>query len=44
VYFPRGRWRSFWNEAETFRGPKTVTVDAPLDTIPLFIREGAQVP
>jgi alpha-glucosidase (family GH31 glycosyl hydrolase) len=44
VYFPRGRWRSFWNEAETYRGPKTATVDAPLGEIPLFIRDDARVP
>jgi alpha-glucosidase (family GH31 glycosyl hydrolase) len=44
VYFPRGRWRSFWNEAETYRGPTTAMVDAPLDVIPLFIRDDARVP
>ena len=33
-------------EAETgkvFEGGQMVTVDAPLDTIPLFVREGAEV-
>jgi alpha-glucosidase (family GH31 glycosyl hydrolase) len=44
VYFPRGAWRSFWNPSERFRGRRTVMVEAPLDTIPVFVREGATVP
>ncbi len=42
VYLPAG---VKWVEAETgktFDGGQTVTVDAPLDTIPLFVKEGAQ--
>lgn len=44
VYFPRGTWRSFWNAAERVRGPRTRTVEAPLDTIPVYIRGDAHVP
>ena len=44
VYFPRGRWRSYWDPTERWRGPRTVMVDAPLDTIPVFVRGDAQVP
>ena len=44
VYFPKGTWRSYWNASEVYQGPRTVTVDAPLDTIPVFRREGAVVP
>jgi alpha-D-xyloside xylohydrolase len=44
VYLPRGRWRSYWDRSQTFRGRRTVTVDVPLDTIPVFIRDGAEVP
>ena len=43
VYLPAG---AKWVEAETgkvFEGGQMVTVDAPLDTIPLFVREGAEV-
>jgi alpha-glucosidase (family GH31 glycosyl hydrolase) len=44
VYFPRGRWRSYWDASKVFKGPRTVTVDVPLDTIPVFVRDGADVP
>jgi alpha-D-xyloside xylohydrolase len=44
VYLPRGRWRSYWEPSETHRGRRTITVDAPLDVIPVFVREGAEVP
>ena len=30
VYFPKGRWRSYWDASQVIRGPKTVTVDVPL--------------
>ena len=44
VYFPRGRWRSYWDPSQVFTGRRTVTVDVPLDTIPVFVRDGADVP
>jgi alpha-glucosidase (family GH31 glycosyl hydrolase) len=44
VYLPRGRWRSFWNEDEKYRGPRVVSVPVPLDTIPVFIRGEAPAP
>lgn len=44
VHLPRGRWRSYWDPAETHRGRRTITVDAPLDEIPVFVRDGAEVP
>jgi alpha-D-xyloside xylohydrolase len=44
VYVPRGLWRSYWNPAETIKGPRTVTVDVPLDHIPVWVRDGAGVP
>ncbi len=43
VYLPRGEWRSWWT-GQTFTGPAEVTVPAPLDQIPVFIRGGAAVP
>ena len=44
VYFPRGKWRSYWDPTRRWRGPRTAMVDAPLDTIPVFVRGDAQVP
>jgi alpha-glucosidase (family GH31 glycosyl hydrolase) len=44
VYFPRGTWRSYWNRSEVYRGGQTARVAAPLDTIPVFVREGSAVP
>jgi alpha-glucosidase (family GH31 glycosyl hydrolase) len=44
VYLPRGRWRSYFDPSRTFEGRATVTVDVPLDAIPVFVRDGAVVP
>jgi alpha-glucosidase (family GH31 glycosyl hydrolase) len=44
VYFPSGTWRSYWDASGTFSGPRRVTLDVPLDTIPVFVRDGAVVP
>lgn len=43
VYLPKGRWRSWWDPSETYRGRRTITVDVPLDHIPVFVRDGAEV-
>jgi alpha-D-xyloside xylohydrolase len=40
VYFPRGTWRSYWDASQVWRGPRTVTLDVPLDTILVFQRGG----
>jgi alpha-D-xyloside xylohydrolase len=42
VILPGGQWRSFW-DASIVEGPEA-DVDAPLETLPLFVREGAIVP
>ncbi|MDX2170769.1 MAG: glycoside hydrolase family 31 protein [Deltaproteobacteria bacterium] len=44
VYLPAGRWEDFWDRTRSFEGPATITVDAPLDVIPVFVRAGADVP
>ncbi|GIW41471.1 MAG: hypothetical protein KatS3mg076_2048 [Candidatus Binatia bacterium] len=44
VYFPRGGWRSLWDETERYTGPSRVTLPVPLDTILVFVREGAPSP
>ncbi len=43
VYLPAGTWFDFWT-GKTYSGPQTLTVHAPLDTIPLFVRAGAILP
>jgi len=43
VYFPAGTWHDFWT-GEVHAGPAAVTVAAPLDRLPLFVRAGSIVP
>jgi alpha-glucosidase len=43
VYLPEGTWFDFWT-GKQFQGGTTVSVDAPLDTVPLFVRGGAIIP
>ena len=44
VYLPKGaNWRDAWT-GEEHEGGQTVTVPAPLDRIPLFLRDGASLP
>ena len=43
-YLPAGcGWYDFWTE-EYFAGGQYVTVDAPIDRIPLFVKEGSILP
>ncbi len=44
IYFPQGRWTSYWDSNVEIVGPTTETVAVPLDQIPVFIRDGAAVP
>jgi alpha-glucosidase (family GH31 glycosyl hydrolase) len=44
VYLPAGTWRSYWDRSRVWEGKRTITVDAPLDVIPVFVRDGAVVP
>jgi alpha-D-xyloside xylohydrolase len=43
VYLPPGAWRGAWTD-ETFEGGQWMDVDAPLDTIPVFVRGERQLP
>jgi alpha-D-xyloside xylohydrolase len=43
VYLPPGLWHDAWT-ADPFQGPGTVSADAPLNRIPVFVRAGAVVP
>jgi alpha-glucosidase (family GH31 glycosyl hydrolase) len=44
VYLPAGAdWYNYWT-SERVKGGQTITVSAPIDTIPLFVRAGSIVP
>ncbi|HEY3757225.1 MAG TPA: TIM-barrel domain-containing protein [Opitutaceae bacterium] len=44
VYLPAGAdWYNFWTN-ERLAGGQTVSVNAPIDTLPLFVRAGSIVP
>ncbi len=43
LYLPAGRWQDWWTGA-VHEGPGWITVPAPLERIPLFLREGRAVP
>lgn len=43
VYLPKGKWFDFWSD-RAYEGAKSVTVRAPLDRIPIFVRGGAIIP
>jgi alpha-D-xyloside xylohydrolase len=44
VYLPAGTdWYNFWTQ-ERVAGGQTITVKAPIDVIPLFVRAGSIIP
>jgi len=43
LYLPAGRWFDFWSN-QSWTGPCTIQVPAPLDHLPLLVRQGAIVP
>ncbi len=43
VVFPSGTWHRYWDGAKV-EGPTTITVDAPLGELPLFVKAGSPVP
>ncbi len=43
VYLPKGKWYNYWT-SKVFVGGKEILADAPLDEIPIYIREGAVIP
>lgn len=43
VYLPAGGWIDFWTD-ELHSGPGRIAVDAALNAIPLFVRQGAIIP
>lgn len=43
VYFPKGIWYDFWTNKK-YTGGTMIRVDAPLETVPMFVRGGAIIP
>lgn len=43
IYLPRGVWYNYWND-QYYKGKKSITIKAPLDTTPVMIRAGAVIP
>ncbi|WP_446742389.1 glycoside hydrolase family 31 protein [Silvibacterium acidisoli] len=44
VYLPAGSdWYNYWTN-ERVKGGQTITVSAPIDTLPLFVRAGSIIP
>ena len=43
MYIPRGNWYNFWTN-EVVEGGKEVWVDSDIDSMPIFIKEGAVIP
>lgn len=43
VYLPEGDWYNFWTD-EKSKGKSYIVADAPLDTLPIFIKAGAIIP
>lgn len=43
VYLPEGGWYDFYTNAY-YKGGQYILTDAPIDKIPLFVREGSIIP
>jgi alpha-glucosidase len=43
VYLPKGLWYD-WYSGEAYEGGRYITVPAPLDKTPLFVKEGSIIP
>jgi alpha-glucosidase (family GH31 glycosyl hydrolase) len=43
VYLPAGTWYDYWTQ-DAYQGAGGVTIAAPLDRLPLFVRSGAIIP
>ncbi len=43
VYLPEGSWVHFWTD-KVYEGNQEVVVEAPLDQLPVFAKEGAIIP
>ena len=43
VYLPAGTWYDYWTNKK-YSGGTTISVEAPLDVVPMFVRGGAIIP
>ena len=43
VYLPAGGWYDYWTNKK-YTGGTMISVEAPLDTVPMFVRAGAIIP
>ena len=43
MFFPRGKWINYWTD-QVVNGGREAWVDADIDSIPMFIKEGAIIP
>jgi alpha-glucosidase len=43
LYLPEGKWLDWWN-SKIYDGKQWIIVQAPMDEIPLFIKEGGIIP
>lgn len=44
LYLPEGKWISFNDKKTSYSGEQWITVDAPLDCIPMFVRSSSIIP
>ncbi len=44
IHLPKGKWRYFFDDEESYEGPVTFEKQFPLDEYPVFVREGAIIP
>ncbi len=43
MYIPRGKWYSYW-DGKLINGGKEMWVDADIDSMPIYVKEGAIIP
>jgi alpha-D-xyloside xylohydrolase len=43
VYLPQGYWYNYWTN-EKLEGGKTISIEVPLEIIPVFVKEGTMIP
>ncbi|PZX92038.1 glycosyl hydrolase family 31 [Flavobacterium aquariorum] len=44
LYLPEGEWINYNDGKSVYKGKQWITVEAPLDVIPLFVKKGAIIP
>lgn len=43
IYLPKGKWIDYWTKEE-YSGSRNITYNAPLDILPIFVREDSIIP